>query len=145
MIRNIDILIKLKEYVDRYEFMFDEVSVKSEIEKKPLDEMITVCDEDVFALFHMICNIDKSLIALTEDVSDTILHAGLDCNDYVKWSNHIKHNPMIFTGLYETINEAHKILEAYLDETFRGYKILTQPAYIQDDLEIVTKYEGGTE
>ena len=43
--------------------------------------------------------------------------------------NEIEYDPMRMTGLIETFEKAHKILEFYISETLRGYRILTQDGY----------------
>ena len=132
MLMNIQVLIELKEYIDMYNYLYDALEVRSGAVGEPMDEMISKGDKDIYKLFNINYKIDKLLISLTEDVRDSICVAGLECNDYTDWSNQLKYNPMLFTGLYEAINDAHIVLEKYLDEEFREYKILTQPAYNQE-------------
>ena len=129
---NIQVLIKLKEYIDKYDYLFDAISVRSELDDVPLDEMISKGDKDIFNLFNINYEIDKLLLSLTEDVRDRMYDAGVNCSDYNDWINQLKYNPMLFTGLYDVINDVHGEMEEYLDEEFRGYKILTQPAYNQE-------------
>ncbi len=148
MIMNIQILIKLKEYIDKYDFLYEATSLRSKLTEEPMDEMISKGDKEIFDLFDLNYKIDKLLISLTEDVRDAIYDAGLNCNDYNNWSNHLKYNPILFTGLHEAINDAHSALDLYLDKMFREYKILTQPAYNQkilDELSNGSTAERGTE
>lgn len=148
MIQNIEILIKIKGLIKNYYFLLDDILAVSNMEDEPLDEMIANADEDVIELLNLIIDIDKLLNALTEDLRDSIGNEGFDCNDYSTWAMRLVYDPMSFDGLHETFTEALKHLELYIQETIRGYRILTQPAYKQESLQdfLARKtFERGTE
>lgn len=148
MLMNIQVLLKIKEYIDKYDYLFDAIMVRSELDGESIEDMISKDDKDIFDLLNMNFEIDKLLLSLTEDVRDAMYNAGVICNDYTVWSNQLKYNPMLFTELYEVINDVHGEMEEYLYEEFKGYKILTQPAYNQEifnELSPKNAIEKGTE
>lgn len=149
MIMNIEILIKLKKYIDNYNFMVDDLEVRSQTEDEPLDEMISKGDEDVVEILNIIAAIDSLLNALTVDIRDSMsIEGGFDCDDYHTWVEHIRYNAMNFVGLCETFTASMEPLEDYVMETLRGYRILTQPAYDQTVFYVLEQNENserGTE
>lgn len=149
MIMNIEILIKLKEYIDKYSFLIDDIEVRCQTEDEPLDELISKSDEDIIEILNVIAAIDSLLNALTVDIRDSMsIVGGFDCDDYHTWVNHLKHDVMHFDGLCETFTASMEQLEDYVMETLRGYRILTQPAYDQTVFYVLEQNENserGTE
>lgn len=149
MIMNIEILIKLKEYIDKYNFMIDDIEVRCQTEDESLDELISKSDEDIIEILNVIAEIDSLLNALTVDIRDSMtIEKGFDCDDYHIWVNHLKHDPMRFDGLCETFTASMEQLEDYIMEALRGYRILTQPAYDQTVFYVLEESESserGTE
>ena len=145
---NIEVLMNIRALVARYNFIVDDLMVRCEMEKTPLDEMIVKGDDDIIDLLNVINDIDKLLGALTEDLRDSMQNEGFDWLDYCNWNLRLTHNPLSLVGLIETFTEALKQLDFYIIETIRGYKILTQPAYNQkvfDKLADGNALERGTE
>lgn len=149
MIMNIEILIKLKEYIDKYNFMIDDIEVRCQTEDESLDELISKSDEDIIEILNVIAEIDSLLNALTVDIRDSMaIEKDYDCDDYHIWVNHLKHDPMHFDGLCETFTASMEQLEDYIMEALRGYRILTQPAYDQTVFYVLEESESserGTE
>lgn len=149
MIMNIEILIKLKEYIDKYNFMIDDIEVRCQTEDESLDELISKSNEDIIEILNVIAEIDSLLNALTVDIRDSMaIEKGFDCDDYHIWVNHLKHDPMHFDGLCETFTASMEQLEDYIMEALRGYRILTQPAYDQTVFYVLEESESserGTE
>lgn len=149
MIMNIEILIKLKEYIDKYNFMIDDIEVRCQTEDESLDELISKSDEDIIEILNVIAEIDSLLNALTVDIRDSMaIEKGFDCDDYHIWVNHLKHDPMHFDGLCETFTASMEQLEDYIMGALRGYRILTQPAYDQTVFYVLEESESserGTE
>lgn len=149
MIMNIEILIKLKEYIDKYNFMIDDIEVRCQTEDESLDELISKSDEDIIEILNVIAEIDSLLNALTVDIRDSMaIEKGFDCDDYHIWVNHLKHDPMCFDGLCETFTASMEQLEDYIMEALREYRILTQPAYDQTVFYVLEECESserGTE
>lgn len=145
---NIEVLMNIRALVARYNFIVDDLMVRCEMEKTPLDEMIVKGDDDIIDLLNVINDIDKLLGALTEDLRDSMQNEGFDWLDYCNWNLRLTHNPLSLVGLIETFTEALKQLDFYIIETIRGYKILTQPAYNQKVFEKLADgnaLERGTE
>lgn len=149
MIMNIEILIKLKEYIDKYNFMIDDIEVRCQTEDESLDELISKSDEDIIDILNVIAEIDSLLNALTVDIRDSMaIEKGFDCDDYHTWVNHIKYDVMQFDSLCETFTASIEQLEDYIMEALRGYRILTQPAYDQTVFYVLEESENserGTE
>ncbi len=66
MLMNIQILIELKEYIDKYNFVLEELSVRSDIENMPMDEMMSNGIDEIVTFLNIINDIDKLINALTE-------------------------------------------------------------------------------
>lgn len=127
--KNIQILVTLKAQVETAYFMMDDLATCIDVEDVDLDELISEKDEDVLALFEQFKKVDCTLNMLTEDLRSSLCNEGFDCESYSTWVSELCYDLMRLTGLIETFEEAHKILELYISETIRGYRILTQDGY----------------
>ena len=127
--KNIQILVTLKAQVEPAYFMMDDLATCIDVEDVDLDELISEKDEDVLALLEQFKKIDCTLNVLTEDLRSSLCNEGFDCESYSTWVSELCYDLMRLTGLIETFEEAHKVLELYISETIRGYRILTQDGY----------------
>lgn len=127
--KNIQILVTLKAQVETADFMMEDLATCIDVEDVELDELISEKDEDVLALFEQFKKVDCTLNMLTEDLRSSLCNEGFDCESYSTWVSELCYDLMRLTGLIETFEEAHKILELYISETIRGYRILTQDGY----------------
>lgn len=127
--KNIQILVTLKAQVETADFMMEDLATCIDVEDVDLDELISEKDEDVLALLEQFKKIDCTLNILTEDLRGSLCNEGFDCESYSTWVSELCYDLMRLTGLIETFEEAHKILELYISETIRGYRILTQDGY----------------
>ena len=127
--KNIQILVTLKAQVETADFMMEDLATCIDVEDVELDELISEKDEDVLALLEQFKKIDCTLNMLTEDLRGSLCNEGFDCESYSTWVSELCYDLMRFTGLIETFEEAHKVLELYISETIRGYRILTQDGY----------------
>ena len=127
--KNIQILVTLKAQVETADFMMEDLATCIDVEDVDLDELISEKDEDVLALFEQFKKIDCTLNMLTEDLRSSLCNEGFDCESYSTWVSELCYDLMRLTGLIETFEEAHKVLELYISETIRGYRILTQDGY----------------
>ena len=127
--KNIQILVTLKAQVETADFMMEDLATFIDVEDVDLDELISEKDEDVLALLEQFKKIDCTLNMLTEDLRSSLCNEGFDCESYSTWVSELCYDLMRLTGLIETFEEAHKVLELYISETIRGYRILTQDGY----------------
>ena len=127
--KNIQILVTLKAQVETADFMMEDLATFIDVEDVELDELISEKDEDVLALLEQFKKIDCTLNMLTEDLRGSLCNEGFDCESYSTWVSELCYDLMRLTGLIETFEEAHKVLELYISETIRGYRILTQDGY----------------
>lgn len=127
--KNIQILVTLKAQVETADFMMEDLATCIDVEDVELDELISEKDEDVLAILEQFKKIDCTLNMLTEDLRSSLCNEGFDCESYSTWVSELCYDLMRLTGLIETFEEAHKILELYIIETIRGYRILTQDGY----------------
>ena len=127
--KNIQILVTLKAQMETADFMMEDLATFIDVEDVELDELISEKDEDVLALLEQFKKIDCTLNMLTEDLRSSLCNEGFDCESYSTWVSELCYDLMRLTGLIETFEEAHKILELYISETIRGYRILTQDGY----------------
>lgn len=127
--KNIQILVTLKAQVETADFMMEDLATCIDVEDVDLDELISEKDEDVLALLEQFKKIDCTLNMLTEDLRSSLCNDGFDCESYSTWVSELCYDLMRLTGLIETFEEAHKVLELYISETIRGYRILTQDGY----------------
>lgn len=127
--KNIQILAALKEQLETADFMMEDLAVCMSVDDAELDELISEGDEDVLELLEQLKQIDDSLHMLTEDLRGSLCNEGFDCESYSTWVSELDYDLMRLTGLIETFEEAHKVLQLYISETIRGYRILTQDGY----------------
>lgn len=127
--KNIQILVTLKEQVETADFMMEDLAVCMSVDDAELDELILEGDEDVLELLEQLKQIDDSLHMLTEELRGSLCNEGFDCESYSTWVSELDYDFMRLTGLIETFEEAHKVLQLYISETIRGYRILTQDGY----------------
>lgn len=127
--KNIEILVTLKAQVETADFMMEDLAAYINVDDVELDELISEGDGDVLDLLEQLKQIDDSLHMLTEDLRGSLCNEGFDCESYSIWVSKLDYDLMRLTGLIETFEEAHKILELYISETIRGYRILTQDGY----------------
>lgn len=127
--KNIQILVTLKTQVETADFMMEDLATCIDVEDVDLDELISEKDEDVLALLEQFNKIDCTLNMLTEDLRSSLCNEGFDCESYSTWVSELCYDLMRLTGLIETFEKAHKVLELYISETIRGYRILTQDGY----------------
>ena len=127
--KNIQILVTLKAQMETADFMMEDLATFIDVEDVELDELISEKDEDVLALLEQFKKIDCTLNMLTEDLRSSLCNEGFDCESYSTWVSELCYDLMRLTGLIETFEEAHKVLELYISETIRGYRILTQDGY----------------
>ena len=127
--KNIQILVTLKAQMETADFMMEDLATFIDVEDVDLDELISEKDEDVLALLEQFKKIDCTLNMLTEDLRSSLCNEGFDCESYSTWVSELCYDLMRLTGLIETFEEAHKVLELYISETIRGCRILTQDGY----------------
>lgn len=130
MVKNIEILILLNEMVKRADFMMEDIATELEVENIELSELVDEEDENIYELFEQLGKINGELSMLTEELRGSMCSEGFDCEDYARWCSEIEYEPMRITGLFETFEEVHRVLELYISETVRGYRILTQDGYV---------------
>lgn len=129
MIRNIDILYTMQDRVRKFKFYVEELSIVTDVEETEISTLVKNGDDLLIGLLNSINDVDKFLDSLTEDIKDTMLSAGFDCDDFKVWNAALILNPLNIEGLLETFEGAMDTLELYLIETIKGYRILTQLAY----------------
>ncbi len=129
MIRNIDVLFTIQDRIRKFKFYVEELSIVTDVEETKISTLVQKGDDIMLGLLNAINDVDKFLDSLTEDIKDTMLPAGFDCDDFSVWNAALIHNPLNIEGLLETFEGAMDALELYVIETIRGYKILTQLAY----------------
>lgn len=135
--KNIEILVAIKSNINLANFMMDDIEERVNVDKTALDALISAEDEDIYALFEVIGNIGSFINMLTEDLRQSMGSAmceinsdeGYDCDCYYVWCEKLKYNPHKFVGLFESFEAIHNAMLIYIDETIRGYRILTQDGY----------------
>lgn len=127
--KNIEIILRLKEQAETADFMMEDLSIALSVDDVELDELISEGSEDVIALVDQFVKINATLHMMTEDLRGSLCNEGFDCEAYATWVSELRYDLMRLTGLIETFEEAHKVLELYISETIRGYRILTQDGY----------------
>lgn len=127
--KNIEIILKLKEQAETADFMMEDLSIALSVDDVELDELISEGSEDVIELVDQFVKINATLHMMTEDLRGSLCNEGFDCEAYATWVSELRYDLMRLTGLIETFEEAHKVLELYISETIRGYRILTQDGY----------------
>ena len=132
MKRNIDILIEIQRRIYKFKFTSDDISVAIDVNDAELFDLIKDGDKRVITIMDTIADIAKNLGLLTEDIKASILNEGFDVDDYNEWTSSLAYNKYNLEGMLETFENALEVLEVYILETIRGYRILTQFAYDKD-------------
>ena len=133
--KNIDMLLRIRELIRECNFIADDISVRLDIEELSLGELIERSDEDVIDYLHGIDNLDICLKGLTEDLKSSMCEQGFDGETFDDWLHQVAFDGMRFVGLFESFQNALQILEEYVLETIRGFRILTQSVYFEESEE----------
>ena len=144
MKRNIDILVEIQKRIYKFKFASDDISVAIDVNDAELFDLIKDGDKRVITIMDTIADIAKNLGLLTEDIKASMLNEGFDVDDYNEWTSSLAYNKYNLEGMLETFENALEVLEVYILETIRGYRILTQFAYDKDTRlpdHIDTEYE----
>lgn len=144
MKRNIDILVEIQKRIYKFKFASDDISVAIDVNDTELFDLIKDGDKRVITIMDTIADIAKNLGLLTEDIKASMLNEGFDVDDYNEWTSSLAYNKYNLEGMLETFENALEVLEVYILETIRGYRILTQFAYDKDTRlpdHIDTEYE----
>ncbi len=129
MFRNIDLIFAIQEKVQNFNILNDELSIIIDTDEVDMFDLIENGDSIIIDILNTINDVGKILDLLTEDIRSSMLEAGFDCDDFKMWNAKLWHCPLNLEGLLETFEGAFEVLEFYVIETVRGYKILTQLAY----------------
>ena len=132
MKRNIDILIEIQRRIYKFKFTSDDISVAIDVNDAELFDLIKDGDKRVITIMDTIADIAQNLGLLTEDIKASMLNEGFDVDDYNEWTSSLAYNKYNLEGMLETFENALEVLEVYILETIRGYRILTQFAYDKD-------------
>ena len=132
MKRNIDILVEIQRRIYKFKFTSDDISVAIDVNDAELFDLIKDGDKRVIAIMDTIADIAQNLGLLTEDIKASMLNEGFDVDDYNEWTSSLAYNKYNLEGMLETFENALEVLEVYILETIRGYRILTQFAYDKD-------------
>lgn len=132
MKRNIDILVEIQKKIYTFKFASDDISVAIDVNDAELFDLIKDGDKRVIDIMNTIADIAQNLGLLTEDIKASMLNEGFDVDDYNEWTSSMAYNKYNLEGMLETFENALEVLEVYILETMRGYRILTQFAYDQD-------------
>lgn len=132
MKRNIDILVEIQRRIYKFKFTSDDISVAIDVNDAELFDLIKDGDKRVIDIMNTIADIAQNLGLLTEDIKASMLNEGFDIDDFNEWTAKLIYNPFSIEGMLETFENALEVLEVYILETIRGYRILTQFAYDKD-------------
>lgn len=132
MKRNIDILVEIQKKIYTFKFVSDDISVAIDVNDAELFDLIKDGDKRVIDIMNTIADIAQNLGLLTEDIKASMLNEGFDVDDYNEWTSSLAYNKYNLEGMLETFENALEVLEVYILETIRGYRILTQFAYDKD-------------
>lgn len=132
MKRNIDILVEIQRRIYKFKFTSDDISVAIDVNDAELFDLIKDGDKRVIDIMNTIADIAQNLGLLTEDIKSSMLNEGFDVDDYNEWTSSLAYNKYNLEGMLETFENALEVLEVYILETIRGYRILTQFAYDKD-------------
>ena len=132
MKRNIDILVEIQRRIYKFKFTSDDISVAIDVNDAELFDLIKDGDKRVIDIMNTIADIAQNLGLLTEDIKASMLNEGFDVDDYNEWTSSLAYNKYNLEGMLETFENALEVLEVYILETMRGYRILTQFAYDKD-------------
>lgn len=129
MKRNIDVLKSIQRKIHRFRVLSENISITLSEENIELVDMINDGKQEITNIIGVIGDIDKLLSTLTEDIRNAMSNDGFDCDDYDMWNEYISDNPYELEGRLESIQEALAILDFFILESFKGYKMITQLAY----------------
>ena len=132
MKRNIDILIEIQIKIYRFKFAADDISVAMDVNDAELSDLIKGGNKSTVVLMNMIVGITGCLDLLTEDIKASMMNEGFDIDDFNEWTAKLLYNPFSIEGMLETIENALGVLEVYILETMRGYRMLRQLVYDVD-------------
>lgn len=132
MKRNIDILVEIQRRIYKFKFTSDDISVAIDVNDAELFDLIKDGDKRVIDIMNTIADIAQNLGLLTEDIKASMLNEGFDVDDYNEWTSSLAYNKYNLESMLETFENALEVLEVYILETIRGYRILTQFAYDKD-------------
>ena len=132
MKRNIDILVEIQRRIYKFRFTSDDISVAIDVNDAELFDLIKDGDKRVIAIMDTIADIAKNLGLLTEDIKASMLNEGFDVDDYNEWTSSLAYNKYNLEGMLETFENALEVLEVYILETMRGYRMLRQLVYDVD-------------
>jgi len=129
MIRNIDLLMEMQKSIHKLYFLTDDIFEKCESEKTSISMLIDMKCKKIQAVLTIIDDIDRILDSLTEDIKSSLLNEGFDSDDYKVRNVGLRLEPCRLGETLDSVIEQLRILELYILESIRGYKILTQLAY----------------
>ena len=132
MKRNIDILVEIQRRIYKFKFTSDDISVAIDVNDTELFDLIKDGDKRVIDIMNTIADIAQNLGLLTEDIKSSMLNEGFDVDDYNEWTSSLAYNKYTLEGMLETFENALEILEVYILETMRGYRMLRQLVYDVD-------------
>jgi len=132
MKRNIDILVEIQRRIYKFKFTSDDISVAIDVNDAELFDLIKDGDKRVIDIMNTIADIAQNLGLLTEDIKSSMLNEGFDVDDYNEWTSSLAYNKYTLEGMLETFENALEILEVYILETMRGYRMLRQLVYDVD-------------
>ena len=132
MKRNIDILVEIQRRIYKFKFTSDDISVAIDVNDAELFDLIKDGDKRVIDIMNTIADIAQNLGLLTEDIKASMLNEGFDVDDYNEWTSSLAYNKYNLEGMLETFENALEILEVYILETMRGYRMLRQLVYDVD-------------
>ena len=132
MKRNIDILVEIQRRIYKFKFTSDDISVAIDVNDAELFDLIKDGDKRVIDIMNTIADIAQNLGLLTEDIKASMLNEGFDVDDYNEWTSSLAYNKYNLESMLETFENALEVLEVYIRETIRRYRILTQFAYDKD-------------
>ncbi len=132
MKRNIDILVEIQKKIYTFKFVSDDISVAIDVNDTELFDLIKDGDKRVITIMDTIADIAQNLGLLTEDIKASMLNEGFDVDDYNEWTSSLAYNKYNLEGMLETFENALEVLEVYILETMRGYRMLRQLVYDVD-------------
>ncbi len=143
MKRNIDILKEIQKNIHSFRVMSENIDITVSDEDTELADMINDGREEITDIIAVIGGIAEQLAVLTEDVRNAMCNDGFDCDDYDMWNNYISDNPYELEGRLESVEEALEILDFFILESLKGYKMLTQFAYSPETANLPRNREAG--
>ena len=132
MIRNIDVLKKIKEKANKFLIISDGVDVTLDIEDANLTELVSEEDEEVLEMLESAESIEILIMQLTEDLRDALDYDGFDCESYSWCLSKIRHNTMEIENYYRSICSAIRSIYENIQKMLYGNKILMQYACVEN-------------